>query len=185
MITLLAKLQRLTEMSPLLPEAVTSLAAALDLRIAQPFIKQMSKKWKRNTFTRSLYCLVLSSFLMACAPSSSRLDGLRVGMTRDEVTKAIGKPKSTTARDGTEVLIYQFTDKPFGDGMIFPGSYYVQLNQGRVVGWNRDEVKDQLDRERAYRMNAAGMAPPQRVNIQHSGHINQDINLNGRVNVYR
>ena len=126
-------------------------------------------------------CLSVGLNLVGCA-SASRLNRLHVGMTRDEVTKAIGSPRSTTAQGGTEVLLYQFIDKPFGDGMIFPGSYYVQLNQGRVTGWSRDEVKDQLDHERAYRMNAAALAPPQRVNVQHSGYIYQDVNVRGNIN---
>lgn len=126
---------------------------------------------------KTLALSVLSILLVAgCAPSARKLDRLKVGMTRDEVTKAIGRPKSTTAQGGTEVLLYQFTDKPFGDGLIFPGSYYVQLDRGRVSGWSRDEVKDQLDRERAYRMNAAALAPPARVNVQHSGNVHHDVN---------
>lgn len=143
----------------------------------------MNQKSKSKAFLLPICCLAFSIHLAGCAASASRLERLRVGMTRDDVTKAIGRPRSTTAQAGTEVLLYQFTDKPFGDGMIFPGTYYVQLKQGRVVGWNRDEVKDQLDRERAYRMNAAALAPPQRINVQHSGYINQNVNVNGRVNV--
>ena len=52
----------------------------------------------------------------------------------------------------------------------------------KVTGWSRDEMKDQLDHERAYRMNAAALAPPQRVSIEHSGYINQDVNVRGSVN---
>lgn len=128
-----------------------------------------------------VFGLFLALCLGGCAASSGRLERLRIGMTRDEVTKAIGRPKSTTAQGGVEVLLYQFTDKPFGDGMIFPGSYYVQLDRGRVSGWSRDEVKDRLDHERAYRMNAAALAPPQRINVQHSGSIRHDVDLNGTI----
>lgn len=63
--------------------------------------------------------------------------------------------------------------------MIFPGTYYVQIDGGRVSGWTRDEMKDQIDRERAYRMNAAALAPPARINVQHSGHMRHDLDLNG------
>ncbi len=78
-------------------------------------------------------------------------------MTRADAIKAIGKPKSTTADRRGEVLTYEFTDKPFGDGMIFPGRYYVVVQDGRVAGWQRDEQKDALDRQRAFEMNTMGL----------------------------
>jgi outer membrane protein assembly factor BamE (lipoprotein component of BamABCDE complex) len=124
-----------------------------------------------------LAVLSVALVLTACAPGADRLNRLRVGMTRDEATKAIGRPVSTTAQAGREVLLYQFTDKPFGDGMIFPGTYYVTVDNGRVSGWSRDEVKDRLDHERAYRINAMGMAPPVRVD--------ENVNVSGNVNVHR
>ena len=142
----------------------------------------MKQKTKFKPFVVSIICLITSLHMAGCAASAGRLERLRVGMTRDDVTKAIGRPRSTTAQAGTEVLLYQFTDKPFGDGMIFPGTYYVHLTQGRVVGWSRDEMKDEMDRERAYRMNSAALAPPKRVNVQHSGYINQDLNVHGNIN---
>jgi len=151
---------------------------------------------KLKPLFRSACWLTLAINLVGCAASAGRLERLRIGMTRAEVTNAIGKPRSSTAQAGIEELLYQFTDKPFGDGLIFPGSYYVQLRQGHVVGWRRDEVKDQLDRERAYRMNSMALAPPQRVQVNHSGYIHQNTNqnvnvsgnvnhnVNGRLNVY-
>jgi hypothetical protein len=125
---------------------------------------------------KSLPILILCLSLLGCAPGAERLNRLRVGMTRDEVTRAIGRPVSTTAQSGIEILEYQFTDKPFGDGMIFPGTYYVQINQGRVSGWSRDEVKDRLDHERAYQMNAGVLTPPVRVD--------ENVNVSGSVVVH-
>lgn len=98
-----------------------------------------------------------SCILISCAPSAKRLDKLSVGMTKSDAVKKIGKPESTTANDSGEVLTYSFTDKPFGDGMIFPGRYLIYIKNGRVVGWVRDEQKDALDRERAFKMNTMGM----------------------------
>jgi hypothetical protein len=106
-------------------------------------------------------------------------------MTRDEVVKSLGTPRSSCAQNNDQTLIYQFTDKPFGDGMIFPGTYYIYLKEGRLVAWNRDEIKDALDRERAFRLNAMALTPPpppQRVQVQHSGFVNQSVNVSGNIN---
>lgn len=127
-----------------------------------------------------LICPVLLLF-NGCAPSAKRLNRLHVGMTAGEVERALGTPRSTMAQGGVETLIYQFTDKPFGDGMIFPGMYYVALTNGRVTGWSRDEMKDRMDRERAFRMNAAALAPPQRVQVY--GTVQQNVNVQGNVTV--
>lgn len=106
----------------------------------------------------SITILGLASFLLtSCAPSSKRLNKLELGMTRSDAMKVVGKPVSTTAGAGGEVLAYDFTDKPFGDGMIFPGRYFVFLRNGRVTGWQRDDEKDALDRQRAFQMNTAGI----------------------------
>ena len=78
-------------------------------------------------------------------------------MTKAQAIKAIGKPKSTTADSRGEVLAYDFTDKPFGDGLIFPGRYFVIVQGDRVTGWQRDDQKDAVDRQRAYQMNTAGL----------------------------
>lgn len=95
--------------------------------------------------------------ISSCAPSAKRLNKLEIGMTRSDAIKAVGKPKSTTAGVNGEVLAYDFTDKSFGDGMIFPGRYFVFVREGRVAGWQRDDTKDALDRQRAFQMNTAGL----------------------------
>jgi hypothetical protein len=104
-----------------------------------------------------ILCALACLSIAACAPSAKRLDKLSLGMTKAEAIKAIGKPKSTTADSRGEVLAYDFTDKPFGDGMIFPGRYFVIVQNDKVTGWQRDDHKDAVDRQRAYQMNTAGL----------------------------
>ena len=70
--------------------------------------------------------------------NSSNLMQLRVGMTRDEVLKAMGDPQRREAYGAMEFLIYRtsverYVGTPEAE-MFTP----VAIRDGRVIGWGRN-----------------------------------------------
>jgi hypothetical protein len=77
-------------------------------------------------------CLIL---LVGCAASASKLNRLSIGMTKTEAVKAIGEPKSTSASQGVEYLIY-ILDASRTDALL-PEEYYVRITLGKVDAYGR------------------------------------------------
>jgi len=81
---------------------------------------------------RIVILLVATAFLFGCAASSKRMNKVNLGMTRSEVIKTIGNPKSTSANEDIEYLRYKFMT----DG-LFTAEYYVRLQEGKVNAYGR------------------------------------------------
>ena len=82
---------------------------------------------KRLTFI--LLAIVL---LFGCAASSKKMNRLQLGMTKAEVIKAMGSPKSASANQNIEYLRYRFRT----DG-LFTAEYYVRLRKGKVDAFGK------------------------------------------------
>ncbi|RPJ69323.1 MAG: outer membrane protein assembly factor BamE [Desulfobacteraceae bacterium] len=67
--------------------------------------------------------------LLGCA---SKMNDVRIGMTRDQVVEAIGAPNSTSEMGNTAYLNYQL----YSD-WIFTNRYYVRLTDGQVDAFGR------------------------------------------------
>jgi hypothetical protein len=79
--------------------------------------------------------LVLAALLGGCA-SSHKMNRLSLGMTKPEVIRAIGKPVSTSARDGVEYLNYRFKENrdAYWDTTV---PYFVEFRDGKVTAYGR------------------------------------------------
>lgn len=75
-------------------------------------------------------------FLIGCA-TAHKISSVQIGMTKEEVIKAVGKPASTSAKGNTEYLNYSLseTDDQAFYGITVP--YYVRLVNGRVDSYGR------------------------------------------------
>ena len=69
--------------------------------------------------------------LLSCAPAS-KLNSVRLGMTRDQVIDAAGAPSSTSEMGDTLYLKYQLCSD-----WIFTDRYYVRLTDGKVDAFGR------------------------------------------------
>ena len=49
-------------------------------------------------------------FLASCTGTSYKMNDLSIGMTKEDVISALGKPVSVSAKDGTEYLNYRFSE---------------------------------------------------------------------------
>jgi len=89
------------------------------------------------------FTLVIVAVLAGCATPSANMNKVSIGMTKDQVVKALGQPESTRATQNTEFMIYTLRERldgrPFVD--ITPhevlGQYYVRLTGGRVDAYGQ------------------------------------------------
>lgn len=66
--------------------------------------------------------------VVGCASSSSRLNKVSLGMSRDEVVKTLGKPHAVAAQGDSEFLTYNLLNKGVGDMKEF----VIRLDKGAV-----------------------------------------------------
>jgi hypothetical protein len=70
--------------------------------------------------------------LVGCAASPTKMNGLRLGMSKAEVLDTMGAPGSTSARQDVEYLHYRFRSD-----CLFTSGYYVKLQDGKVEAFGR------------------------------------------------
>ena len=82
-----------------------------------------------------LGALAIISLLAGCATSSSRLNGLQLGLGRDEVVEILGRPHSVSAEGEVEYLAYNLLAKGAGGRR----EYVVKFQAGKVVAFGERE----------------------------------------------
>ncbi len=89
--------------------------------------------------------LVLSFYGCATAPN---LNGISLGMTKSDVIKTLGSPKSVSAKDNIEYLKYG-TSLGIGSLSEQAKEYFVRLINGKVESYGLvgdfDTTKDQVN----------------------------------------
>jgi hypothetical protein len=83
------------------------------------------------------HCLALiftCIFLGGCVASSDRLNDIKIGMTKDQVTAILGNSDSMSAQANVEYLTY-YLDSPHLNGREQP--YMVRLVNGKVESFGR------------------------------------------------
>jgi hypothetical protein len=84
---------------------------------------------------RMLLCSFFLGFLVSCAASAKKLNRLSIGMTKSEAIQVMGNPKSTSATQGIEYLLY-ILDASKTD-VSPPEEYFVRITNGKVEGYGR------------------------------------------------
>lgn len=91
--------------------------------------------------------LLLSSLallgLVAGCESSSALNQMHLGMTKQEVISLLGTPDSTSAQANVEYLTY-YLEVNTQNGPVRDEPYFVRLLNGRVESFGRYRVLDDL-----------------------------------------
>ena len=81
---------------------------------------------------KKLFMLVIVvQLLFGCAASSSKMNNLKLGMTRAEVIRVMGSPGSTSEAEGVLYLKYRLRDGFITD------DYYVRVINGKVDAYGR------------------------------------------------
>lgn len=69
--------------------------------------------------------------------TADQLNQLSLGMSKEDVIKKLGPPKSTAAADGIEYMQYRWVKTVIAADGNFPEDYYVAIRNGRVVSFGR------------------------------------------------
>jgi len=80
--------------------------------------------------------LIFGLLLIGCA-TSGVINGVNMGMTKDEVIKVMGNPVSVSAKEGTEYLNYKLSETNDDAFMGWTRPYYVRLINGKVDSYGR------------------------------------------------
>ncbi|MFZ1548827.1 MAG: SHOCT domain-containing protein [Candidatus Nitrotoga sp.] len=83
-----------------------------------------------------LTTLILLASLAGCA-TSGKINGLQIGMTKEQVIAAMGNPVSVSAKDGTEYLNYKLSETDDDAFRGWTSPYYVRLIKGKVDSYGR------------------------------------------------
>lgn len=103
---------------------------------------------------KTLLCIFslasLSGCMAAVFGTADQLNQLSVGMSKEEVLKRLGPPKSTAAAGGIEYLQYRWVKTVIAADGNFPEDYYVGIKNGRVDSFGRkgDFDSTQLPKQR-------------------------------------
>lgn len=80
---------------------------------------------------RWLIVALLIVSTLGCA-SSSKINNVSLGMTREETVAVMGEPASTSAKGDVEYLNYRLSK-----GLFMTDDYYVRLRGGKVDAFGR------------------------------------------------
>jgi Short C-terminal domain len=101
---------------------------------------KLAKKHHQRT-TMRYFILVPLLWLAGCMAaifgSADQLNQLSIGMTKEQVIQKIGPPKSTAAGNGVEFMNDRWVKTVIAADGNFPEDYYVQLRNGKVIGFGR------------------------------------------------
>jgi len=97
-----------------------------------------------NDMKRTLI-LLLCLGLFGCA-TAGKINSISVGMSKGEVIKIMGKPTSTSAKEGTEYLNYALSETGDAEFYGWTTPYYIRIKDGKVDAYGRvgdfDSTKD-------------------------------------------
>ena len=79
------------------------------------------------TMKRILIVLLLCGLVAGCAGSASRINDLKIGMTKADVVAVMGEPDFTSGSKDIEILSYKLKS-----GSLFTETYFVRIKGGRV-----------------------------------------------------
>ena len=85
----------------------------------------------------SLLSLALAALLLAGCISSTKLNDMHIGMTKDQVFALLGQPDSTSAQANVEYLTYYLEINTANGPIDRTQPYFVRLVSGKVESFGR------------------------------------------------
>jgi len=84
-----------------------------------------------------LLMVTLSGCMAAVFGTADQLNQLSIGMSKEDVIKKLGPPKSTAATNGIEYMQYRWVKTVIAADGNFPEDYYVAIRNDRVASFGR------------------------------------------------
>ena len=86
----------------------------------------------------TLTAVVASVMVLAgCISNSSKLNKVALGMTKQEVIKAMGSPSNTRASAGVEYLVYRLCLQRSLGQCYNVAEFFVQIEENRVIQYGK------------------------------------------------
>jgi outer membrane protein assembly factor BamE (lipoprotein component of BamABCDE complex) len=85
---------------------------------------------------KGLYVLAALALLAGCA-TADKMNGLSIGMTREQVISVMGAPDTTGAQGNNEYLVYRLSDTKLESLVGFTEPYVVELKEGKVDAFGK------------------------------------------------
>lgn len=80
--------------------------------------------------------LIISLIFLGCAaPWNNNFPKVSNGMTRLEVEKLLGNPRSAEGREGVEILYFRLASSPLDTDGSDTREYYVAFHEGKVISY--------------------------------------------------
>jgi outer membrane protein assembly factor BamE (lipoprotein component of BamABCDE complex) len=109
----------------------------------------------------------LSGCAVLATPTANKMDRLNIGMSREDVVQALGRPVSKGADATAETLYYRFSEtrSEAVNGIATP--FFVKIAEGKVSSFGRINDSDAAGSERLARRNQppAACPPPTVINV--------------------
>jgi hypothetical protein len=83
-----------------------------------------------------ILCLLISVFLFSCA-TAGKINGIQLGMTKDQVIAIMGEPTSKSAQGEAEYLNYALSETSEAAQWGWTTPYYVRIINGKVESYGR------------------------------------------------
>jgi hypothetical protein len=80
--------------------------------------------------------IILFSVLVFGCAAASKMNGLSIGMSKQEAMAVMGDPVSTSANDNIEFLLYNLAENPW-QGVSTSRDYFVKIINGKVDSYGR------------------------------------------------
>lgn len=80
--------------------------------------------------------LLVGFFTVGCA-TAHKMNNVSIGMTKSQVIEALGKPASTSAKEGVEFLNYRFSETDDHAFMGYTTPFFIRIIEGKVDSYGR------------------------------------------------
>jgi len=87
-------------------------------------------------FKSLLSVFFIALFSVGCA-TAHKMNNVSIGMTKSQVIEALGKPASTSAKEGVEFLNYRFSETDDHAFMGYTTPFFVRIIGGKVDSYGR------------------------------------------------
>ena len=102
-----------------------------------------------------IYLFILAMIVSGCAATVPNLNGISLGITKQDVIKVLGNPNNVSAKNNVEYLKYNCGGSTFfaaEPGCVAPGGHgewFVRIVDGKVESYGKvgdfDSTKDQVN----------------------------------------
>lgn len=86
---------------------------------------------------RAIFLALFISLVSVGCATAHKMNNISIGMTKNQVIETLGKPSSTSAKEGVEFLSYRFSETDDDAFMGYSTRFFVRIIEGKVDSYGR------------------------------------------------